>query len=189
MKKIAVLASHNGTGFEALYQASKSGKLNIEIVLIISNNSEAPVLQKAQQYKINSYVVNQKTSPNVDEKIANLLQDFQCDFVFLSGYMKKISPLLTRNFKIINAHPSLLPKFGGAGMYGRYVHEAVIKAKEKQSGVTIHEVNEHYDEGKILLQKKLNLADDETVESLESKIKLLEQKAIVETFQNLILTN
>jgi len=100
--------------------------------------------------------------------------------------MKKISPFLANNFKIINSHPALLPKYGGAGMYGRFVHEAVIKNKEKISGVTIHEVNENYDEGKIILQKTLSLQSDESVNSLESKIKNLEQEAIVEAFRKLL---
>jgi phosphoribosylglycinamide formyltransferase-1 len=186
MIKIAILASHNGSGFEALYNASVAKKLDIQIVVVISNNTNAEILKKAKIYQIDNFVVNQKLYDDVDNKIEQLLQDYKCDYIFLSGYMKKISPLLANNYKIINSHPALLPKYGGAGMYGRFVHEAVIKNKEKISGVTIHEVNENYDEGKIILQKSIDLSSDEMVDSLESKIKNLEQEAIVEAFKKLL---
>jgi len=189
MTKIAILASHNGSGFEALYEASKNNLVDLEIVLIISNNQDANILAKAKAFGLESYVVNNKLYDNSDDRIHELLKLYQCDFVFLSGYMKKISSTLTKNFHIINSHPSLLPAYGGNGMYGRFVHEAVIKNKEKISGVTIHEVNENYDEGKIILQKKLILAQDETVENLETKIKQLEQKVIIEAFQKLLNTS
>jgi phosphoribosylglycinamide formyltransferase-1 len=188
MTKIAILASHNGSGFEALYHASKANKIDIQIGLIISNNTDAEILKKAKKYEIDNFIVNQKVYDNVDIEIEKLLKKYNCEYVFLSGYMKKISSNLTRNFKIINSHPALLPKYGGAGMYGRFVHEAVIANKEKISGVTIHEVNENYDEGKIILQKSLHLECDETVDSLEFKIKDLEQEAIVEAFKKLLDT-
>jgi phosphoribosylglycinamide formyltransferase 1 len=180
MLSIAILASHNGSGFDAIYNAILDKRLNLKIAVIISNNSNAKILQKAKEYGIESRVVNNSTDENPDEKIYSILKEYGSECVFLSGYMKKISPLLTRNFTIINSHPSLLPKFGGTGMYGRFVHEAVIAAKERISGVTIHEVNEEYDAGKILLQKQLLLDADESVDSLEKKIKELEKKSIVE---------
>ena len=186
MIKLAILASHNGSGFEALYNASKAKELDIQIAVIISNNTNAEILNKAKLYKIDNFLVNQKLYDDVDTKIEQILQEYQCDYVFLSGYMKKISPSLSKHFKIINSHPALLPKYGGAGMYGRFVHEAVIQNKEKVSGVTIHEVNENYDEGKIILQKSIDLEENETVDSLESKVKNLEQKAIVEAFKKLL---
>jgi len=185
MKKIAILSSHNGSGFDALYNASKLRILHAEVVVIISNNPDAVVLEKAKKQNIDHFVVNQKLYKDVDTKIAQLLQEYQCDYVFLSGYMKKIAPSLANKFTIINSHPALLPKYGGVGMYGRFVHEAVIHNKEKISGVTIHEVNENYDEGKIILQKSIDVEENETVESLEGKIKQLEQKVIVEAFSHL----
>lgn len=180
MNKIAILASHNGSGFEAIFNAVQSKQLQLEIALLISNNPNAGALQKAKNFAIESVIVNKNTDENPDEKIYALLQENGCKYVFLSGYMKKLSPRLTQNFFIINSHPALLPKFGGEGMYGHHVHEAVIAAKESKSGVTIHEVNENYDEGKILLQKELFLSEDETPQSLEEKIKSIEKEAIVE---------
>lgn len=122
MKKLAILASYNGSGFEALYQAKKAGKLDIDIKVVISNNSDAKVLNKAKSYNIDNFVINQKLYENVDEQIEKLLIKYGCEYVFLSGYMKKISPKLSQNFKIINSHPALLPNYGGVGMYGRFVH-------------------------------------------------------------------
>ncbi|ABB44894.1 phosphoribosylglycinamide formyltransferase [Sulfurimonas denitrificans DSM 1251] len=185
MKRVAILASYNGSGFDALHVALKNGELSIEIPLVISNNSSAKVLKNAINYGIDNFVVNSKTDQNPDEKIEELLNEYQCEYLFLSGYMKKVGINISKNFKVINSHPALLPNYGGKGMYGRFVHEAVIKNSEKTSGVTIHEVNENYDEGKIILQKELILDKDESVDSLEKKIKELEQITIVEAFKNI----
>ncbi len=189
MTNIAILASHNGNGFDALYEAKKNKTLNIDIPIIISNNTDAAILQKAQQYGIENYIVNNKLYENPDQKIYELIKAKKCHYIFLSGYMKKISSLLTDNFKTFNAHPSLLPKYGGSGMYGRFVHEAVIKNKEIKSGVTIHMVNENYDEGQIILQKSLEIDTNDTPQSLEEKIKKLEKKAIIEAFTKLLTSN
>ena len=183
MTNIAILASHNGSGFDAIYKAVKAKTLDANIALLISNNTNAKALKNAVSYDIKHFVVNEKTHLNADEEIYRLLKEHKCHYVFLSGYMKKLSPLLTSNFSIINAHPSLLPKHGGAGMYGRFVHEAVINAKDKVSGVTIHEVNAVYDDGKILLQREVAVAENETEDSLEKKIKELEKTAIVEALK------
>ncbi len=184
MKRLAILASYNGSGFSAIYKAILEKELDIEISLVISNNTNAVVLQKAREYTLNNYLVNSKTDENPDEKIYALLKEHNCKYIFLSGYMKKLSPKITNEFKVINSHPSLLPKYGGSGMYGRFVHEAVINNRESESGVTIHEVNEEYDEGKILLQKRLSISEDEDVETLEARVKELESIAIVEALKN-----
>lgn len=183
MKKIAVFASHNGSGLDTLYEASQNGTLQIEIVLVISNNTNALALEKAKHYKIDNFIINDNNTPNPHAKMQELLHQYECEYIFLSGYMKKLSSDITRQFKVINSHPSLLPKYGGVGMYGRFVHEAVIRNFEEISGVTVHEVNENYDEGKILFQKSLKLCADETVDSLENKIKSLEQETIIEGFK------
>ncbi|MBD3796844.1 MAG: phosphoribosylglycinamide formyltransferase [Campylobacterales bacterium] len=183
MTNIAVLASHNGTNIDAIIEAIKTKHLDAKLSLIITNNTNANVLQKAKSFKIDSYVVNTNNFPYPDEAIANLLQQYHCDFVVLAGYMKKLSSLITDNFNVINSHPSLLPKYGGTGMYGRFVHEAVIANKETKSGVSIHFVNEEYDDGKIILQKEIALDENETIDSLEKKVKEIEKKAIVEALK------
>ncbi|HIP12271.1 MAG TPA: phosphoribosylglycinamide formyltransferase [Arcobacter sp.] len=183
MTNIAIFASHNGSGFEALYEASKNNILDINISLIISSNSSAGILTKAKNLNINNHIVNTDICEDVDAQLTKLLKSNNCEYIFLSGYMKKVSPIITNNFKVINSHPSLLPSYGGAGMYGKYVHEAVIKNNEKISGVTIHEVNENYDEGKIIFQQSLNIIPTDTAIILEQKIKALEKVAIVEGFK------
>ena len=180
MQKIAIFASYNGSSLDSIHKACVDGRLALEVSLVITNNTNANVLNKAKEYDIPAFVVNDKSCEDVDSKLEELLDEYGCEYIFLAGYMKKIPASLTKKYKMINSHPALLPKFGGKGMYGRNVHEAVVAAGEKQSGVTIHEVNENYDEGAIILQKSIELEDGESVESLESKIKKLEQIAVVE---------
>lgn len=190
-KRIGILASYNGSGFETIQKAINEKKLDAKIVVVISNNTNAGVLEKAESYNIPNFIINDKRYPgqNIDDKCARLLKDFQCDYIFLSGFMKKIESSLLTTFpnKIINTHPALLPSiYGGKGMYGRFVHEAIINNGEKKSGVTIHHVNEVYDEGEIILTKELEIASNETVDSLENRIKELEKVAIVEAFEKLL---
>ena len=187
MKKIGILASYNGSGFETIQKAIDQGILDAKVCVIITNNSNAGVLEKASKYGIESFVINKNLFPdgNLDLKIAQTLKKFDCDYIFLSGYMKKIEENLLKTFpkKIINTHPAILPSiYGGAGMYGSFVHEAVVKNGEKKSGVTIHYIDENYDEGETILIKELELALDETADSLENRIKELEKTAIVEAF-------
>ncbi|MDF1882627.1 phosphoribosylglycinamide formyltransferase [Sulfurimonas sp. SAG-AH-194-C21] len=180
MKNIAIFASHNGSGFDTILAAIKENQLPININLVISNNTNSPVLQKAEDNNIKNYIVNQNNSVDINLRLTELLKENNCEYIFLAGYMKKLDSAITDNFKVLNTHPALLPKHGGEGMYGRHVHQAVINSNDRVSGVTIHEVNSQYDSGEIILQKELHLAKDETVESLELKIKKLEKVAIVE---------
>jgi len=190
MKKIGILSSHNGSGYVTLDDACKEKKLKAEIAIVISNNSDAHVLKIAEDRNTPNFVINKNLFPNdnLDEKITKLLVEYKCDYIFLSGYMKKLESVLIKTFenKIINSHPALLPKFGGKGMYGRFVHEKVIEACEKVSGVTIHFVNEEYDKGEFILQKSLHIKENCSVDELEKNIKYLESLSIVEAFQKLI---
>lgn len=191
MTKIGILASYNGSGFETIQKAIENKILDAKVVVVITNNTNAGVLEKAESYDIPYFIINDKRYPgqDIDDKITRLLLEFGCDYIFLSGYMKKIESKLLKAYpnKIINTHPAILPSiYGGVGMYGRFVHEAVIKNGEKESGVTIHFVNEVYDEGEKILVKKLKLEEDETVDTLEEKIKNLEKEAIVEAFKKIL---
>lgn len=190
MKRIGILSSYNGSGFDTIQKACEKNSLDAQVVLVISNNTNAHVLEKASDKNIPNFIINTKKYPNenLDDKITNLMSEFKVDYIFLSGYMKKIEKNLVTTFenRIINSHPALLPKFGGKGMYGSNVHKAVIESNEKESGATIHFVNENYDEGEFILQKKINLSKDETIESLEDKIKELESLAIVEAFKKIL---
>jgi len=191
MRKIGILASYNGSGFQTIQKAIEDNILDAKVVVVISNNSNANVLDTAESLNIPHFVINDKRYPgqDIDDKIARLLVEFGCDYVFCSGYMKMIGPKLIGSFenKIVNTHPALLPsQYGGKGMYGRFVHEAVIKNAEEKSGVTIHYVNEKYDDGEIILTKALTLNADETVDSLENRIKDLENEAIIDAFKKLL---
>jgi len=191
LKKIGILASYNGSGFETIQNAIQKEVLKAKVEVIITNNTDAKVLQKAKKYNIKSFVINSKLFPNenLDLKITQILKDFSCDYIFLSGYMKKIEKNLLKTFsnKIINTHPAILPSiYGGKGMYGHFVHEAVIKNGEKKSGVTIHYVNENYDEGEKILVKELILDKNETAKTLENRIKELEKIAIIEALKKVL---
>ena len=191
MKKIGILASYNGSGFETIQKAIEDKILDAKVVVIITNNSDAGVLKKASKYGIKSFVINKNLFPdeNLDLKISQILKEYGCDYIFLSGFMKKIEDNMLKTFenKIINTHPAILPSiYGGAGMYGHFVHEAVVKNGEKKSGVTIHYVNENYDEGEKILIKELFLDENETAETLENRIKELEKIAIVEAFKKVL---
>ena len=180
---LAIFASANASNLDPIHEAIQQNKLNLNIILVLTNNTNAVAISKAQELNITAKVINSKTSLNTTQSIYDELIKYNCKYIVLSGYMKKVDSLITNNFTVINTHPALLPSYGGIGMYGRFVHEAVIKNKEKYSGTTVHFVNENYDEGKIILQEKILLEKNETVESLEEKIKDLEKIAIVKALR------
>lgn len=188
MKRVAILASHNGSTFKALQDAILKGEVNgYEIVVVITNNKDANVIKTALKYGIDYFVINSSNSKEPNLEIIHKLQEYRCELVLLSGYMKLLSSDIVKNYKIINSHPSLLPKFGGKGMYGLAVHQAVIEAKESKSGVSFHLVNENYDEGEILLQESIDISKNEDAISLEAKIKELERASIVKLFKTIAL--
>ena len=179
---IAIFASGGGSNAEVIINNLSNFISNSEgcIKLILTNNKNAGVLQIARNANIDSETVSlkDKAENEAAEIYATTLQKHQIDFVVLAGYLKKIPLGLIKLFpqKIINIHPSLLPAYGGAGMYGARVHEAVVAAGEKQSGITIHFVDEIYDHGKIIFQARCDLAKDETALSLAKKVLALEHE-------------
>jgi phosphoribosylglycinamide formyltransferase-1 len=188
---IAIFAS--GAGSNAAVIINSLPKLvdckNARISLIVSNNPNAGVIQMAQQNKVPTEIIdliNNSTTP-VSETYLALLKKYSIDFIVLAGYLKKIPSRVINAYpqKIINIHPALLPAYGGPGMYGLHVHEAVVAAGEKQSGITIHYVDEVYDHGKIIFQATCNLEEGETSISLAKKVQALEyeyySKIIAET--------
>ena len=185
MINIAVFASHNGSGMQALADGCKNGKIDGKVCVVISNNSDAFVLQRAKDENIDNYCINDSLYPEPDElnkKIIEILDSHNIHIIFLVGYLKKIGIPVLRKYdnRIFNIHPALLPKFGGKGMYGMNVHKAVIESKEKVSGVTIHRVNEEYDNGDIVAQMKVKVCEDDTPETLAKKILQHEHIFLVE---------
>ena len=171
---VAIFASGNGSNAQQIVEYF-AGNPNIRISLILSNKKDAYVLQRAKNLNISSFSFTSselKTTNIVYDK----LKDFDIGFIVLAGFMLKVPDSLIQKFsgRIINIHPSLLPKYGGKGMFGEHVHMAVIAAKEKESGITIHFVNEKYDEGKIIFQARCEIDIKDTPESLALKIHELE---------------
>ena len=185
---IAILASHAGTNMQAIIDACKDGYLNGKVCAVISNNSNSQALEKARIAGVPEYHLSNKTHPDEDESdeaICKVLIESDTDIVALAGYMKKLGPKVLKQYKgrILNIHPSLLPKYGGKGMYGIHVHKAVIDAGEKTTGITIHLVEEEYDTGKIIRQFEIEVLEDDTVDILSKRILEKENSFYVETLK------
>lgn len=175
MIRIAVFASGNGTNAENLITFfSKSTKARV--VLVLSNNKDAKVLERAKSLNVNTLLFNKKDLYGSD-KLLNIVKE-QIDFIVLAGFLWKIPNTFIKLFpnKIVNIHPALLPKYGGKGMYGMHIHKAVKDNNEKETGITIHFVNEYYDKGAIIFQKSTAVAVSDSPETIANKIHTLEQK-------------
>jgi len=173
MKRIALFASGSGSNAENIIRYF-SNSSELEFPFIISNRPDAPVHERAKNLKVPSYYFSK--SDFETGKVLKFLQDQAIDLLVLAGFLLKIPENLLTAFpnRIINIHPALLPKYGGKGMYGLYVHEAVVAAGEKESGITIHYVNENYDEGKIIFQAKCPVFPDDSPEDVATKVHTLE---------------
>jgi phosphoribosylglycinamide formyltransferase-1 len=174
-KRLAIFASGNGSNAEAIINHLETYD-EIKVVAIYSNNPRAYVLQRAENHKIPAFTFDKATFHS-DEFLGQLINE-DYDLIVLAGFMWLVPAKLVAAYpeKIINIHPALLPKFGGKGMYGDHVHNAVIKNQEKESGITIHYVNEEYDEGDIILQESCPVEDNDTAASLAERIHQLEHK-------------
>lgn len=162
------------------------GDLKANINLVISNNPNSYALERAKNSNIPTYIINGKNNEEIDIELENILDNYNIDLIVLAGYLKLIGNRLIDKYTIINTHPSLLPKFGGKGMYGMNVHKAVVEAKEEFSGPTIHYVNNKYDEGNIISQTKVKLSSDETPESLAKKVQDVEKIQLINILQKFI---
>jgi phosphoribosylglycinamide formyltransferase-1 len=188
---IAVFASHNGSNLQAIIDACRSGQINANVCVVLSNNANARALQRAKDAGIDSYYVSTKALGDddaLDAEILNILSSYNTDIVFLAGYLKKIGTGVLRKYhnRIFNIHPALLPKYGGKGMYGMNVHKAVIEAKETVSGITIHRANQEYDEGEVVAQTTVAVSPDDTAETLAEKILAREHTFIVEVLNKIV---
>lgn len=190
MFKIAVLASTRGTDLQAIIDEMKAGKMpNIELSVVLGNRKSAYALQRAQEQGYKAIFVNprHRTPEQFDARLVEILKKYNVDLVCLIGYMKILTPVFVRAFqgRIINVHPSLIPKYCGKQFFDANVHSAVIAAGESQSGMTIHYVTEEVDAGPIILQEKVALAPGETPESLREKVQALEKKAYPEVIRSI----
>ncbi len=188
---IAFLASHGGSNMQSIIDAVKRGQLAANLVAVICNNSGSKALARAKSENIPSYHISNLThsDPNeMDTAIVDILIKSRTDLVILAGYMKKIGDKTLHAFKnrILNIHPALLPKFGGKGMFGKRVHEAVLKSGDPVTGVTIHLIDEKYDNGPILAQEKVTVLENDTVDSLAERVLKKEHTLYVETIARII---
>lgn len=186
MKNIAIFASGKGSNAEAIINYFQNHS-SIQVALVITNKPDAGVIKIAHNHKIISAIISKNFLAD-EQRMSKLLNALNIDLIVLAGFLQMVPPFLLKKFpnKIVNIHPALLPKHGGKGMYGKKVHEAVLAAKEPETGVTIHYINERYDEGEIILQKKIAVAKDDTIENLSEKIQQLEHEWFAKTIENLL---
>ncbi len=181
MKNIAVFASGGGTNFKSIHRFIQSGEIAGCIVLTVSNNPDSDSIIYAKKNKISTLVINKVLYPNPADQRKLFIQalvDNKVDLICLAGYMKLLPKSIVHQYqnRILNVHPALLPQFGGKGYYGLKVHQAVIASGVKESGVTVHFVDEEYDHGQIIAQEKVEVLNDDTPETLAERILKVEHK-------------
>lgn len=176
--KIAILASGKGSNAEKIIQHFHSADGQVEVDSIFSNRKHAGVFKIAEKYSISAFYYSTVDFKEGVKRFIKELKERNVSFIILSGFLLKVPEELCSSFKnrILNIHPSLLPKYGGKGMYGHYVHDAVKQAKEKETGITIHLVNENFDDGKIIFQKSCDISQSDTAEDIALKVQRLEHK-------------
>ena len=182
--RIGVLASHEGTTLQAILDACAAGEIAARVVTVISNNSDSGALRRARAAGTRAVHLSSKTHPEpgaLDAAIIAALAEPQADVVMLAGYMKKLGPALLERYRgrILNTHPALLPKFGGHGMYGMRVHEAVLRAGESESGSSVHLVDAEYDTGRVLAQTQVPVETADTPETLAQRVQAAERRLLV----------
>lgn len=185
--RIALFASGNGSNALNIIKYFE-GNSAVEVAFVLANSSKAGVIQAVQQFGVKTIVCTNEEAEN-DDFLVSKCKEHQIDFIILAGFLRKIPGTLIQAFpeRIINIHPSLLPKYGGKGMYGRFVHEAVALNKETESGITIHFVNEEFDKGRVIAQFSVHLSEGDTPTSIQSKVQQLEHQHFAPVIEKTIL--
>ncbi|MEX0950847.1 MAG: phosphoribosylglycinamide formyltransferase [Gammaproteobacteria bacterium] len=188
---LGLLVSGRGSNMRAVLAACATGRLPAEPALVISNNLDAPALTTASEFDVATMHLSRTTHPEpeqLDAAICANLHKYAVDWVVLAGYMKKIGPqtLAAYRNRMINIHPSLLPRHGGPGMFGMHVHEAVIAAGDRESGATVHLVTDAYDQGAILRQARVPVLENDTPATLAARVLVAEHTLLVETLADLV---
>lgn len=187
MINAAIFASGEGTNADNLITYFKNDT-RIKIKLVITNRDDAGVIKKAEDHKKTVQIISKEALTNYTDQIIEFLKGEKIDLIILAGFLLKIPEKLVQAFpdKIVNIHPALLPNYGGKGMYGMKVHEAVIANKDKESGITIHYVNEEYDKGRIILQVKCEIGTNDTAQDLAQKVHALEYEHFPKAIEKLL---
>ncbi|TDO83762.1 phosphoribosylglycinamide formyltransferase-1 [Flavobacterium chryseum] len=185
MKKIIVFASGSGTNAENIIKYFAASKI-ANVVSVFTNNASAKVIERAKNHQIPVEIFSKNEL--LDRNVLQKIQEIDPDLIVLAGFLLKFPENIIEQYpnKIINIHPALLPNYGGKGMYGMHIHRAIINNKEKETGISIHYVNENYDEGGIIFQQNIALTDDDTPETVAEKIHELEQKHFPEIIQTIL---
>ncbi len=186
MYNIVVFASGNGTTLQSIIDAIDSKELEANISLVVSNNPKAFALERASKSNIPTYVIKSESPAEMDSELEKVLSNIEIDLIVLAGYLKIIGPKLLSKYTIINTHPSLLPKYGGKGMYGMNVHRAVISAKEEYSGVTLHYVNSEYDRGPTIMQTAVKVMPGDTPEDLSARVQTAEKIQLIQALKEFV---
>lgn len=186
MKNIVIFASGTGSNAENIIRFFSKNDSK-RVAAVFCNNPNALVLEKAKQWNVPTVVFTKEELSGTF--VWQQLQKFETDLIVLAGFLWMFPKVLIQAYpnKVINIHPALLPKYGGKGMYGNHVHEAVLKNNETETGITIHYVNEHYDEGGIIFQKSVSIAHCKTVEEVAQKIQELEHECFPEVISKILL--
>ena len=186
-KSIAIFASGSGTNAENIVRYFKHSEL-ASVNLILSNNADAFVLQRANLLNVKTHVFNREEFSQTGQ-VLKILKDNEISFIVLAGFLWLIPAELIKTYpdKIVNIHPALLPKYGGKGMYGSNVHKAVIACGDTESGITIHYVNEKYDDGNIIFQARCPVSPDDTPETLAEKVHRLEYEHYPRVIEGLVM--
>ncbi|TXE08271.1 phosphoribosylglycinamide formyltransferase [Gelidibacter salicanalis] len=187
MKRIVIFASGSGTNAENLIKYFHNRETG-SVIQVLTNNPYAKVLDRCKALKVSALSFN-RIAFNLTDDVLNILKASQPDLIVLAGFLWKFPDFILHAFpdKVINIHPALLPKYGGKGMYGSFVHEAVVTNKETETGITIHYVNEHYDEGAIIFQEKCEVSPTDTAETVAAKIHDLEMEHFPKVVEKLLL--
>lgn len=186
MYRLVVFASGNGSTLQAIIDSINHHELEAQIDLVVSDNPNAYALRRAEANHIATYIIQNKNFAQRDLELSSILSEYPIDLIVLAGYLKMIGPNLLEKYTIINTHPSLLPKYGGKGMHGMHVHEAVIAAQEKYSGATIHFVNQEYDKGTIISQTKVEILPSDTADTLSQKVQAAEKLQLIQVLNNFV---
>ncbi len=181
LKNLAVLASGNGTTLQSIIDAINNKKLDAKIKIVVSNSIKAYALERAKKSGIKTYVIKDLRDTN---ELYQVLKENGVDLIVLAGYLKLIPISVIRDFIIINTHPALLPKYGGKGMYGIHVHQAVVNNQEKETGATIHFVNEEYDKGQIISQTKVKVFAKDTAENVSARVQRAEKIQLINVLKD-----
>lgn len=185
-KKIVVFASGSGSNAENIIRYFQDSE-TVKVASVFSNKPSAKVLDRAQKLNVTALYFDRDAFYNTNE-VLHILEDIKPDLIVLAGFLWLFPTTILKKFekKVINLHPALLPKYGGKGMFGSNVHQAVLENKEKETGITIHFVNEKYDDGQVIFQKSFPISPEETLTSLTAKIHDLEHRHFPEVIENLL---